>query len=36
MNLLQDVVGGLELIGLLEIPTLPTELKLSEFGCPAP
>ncbi len=40
VNLLQDVVGGiglspaLEAIGLLEIPTLPTELE--PFSCPVP
>lgn len=39
VNLLQGVIGGLglepalELIGLLEIPTLPEALKLEEFGC---
>ncbi len=42
VNLLQDVIGGLglepalELIGLLEIPPLPNELELGEFGCSAP
>ena len=42
VNLLQGVIGGLglepalELIGLLEIPELPTELELDEFGCQAP
>jgi hypothetical protein len=42
INLLQNVVGGLglapalELIGLLEIPTLPTPLDLNDFGCPTP
>jgi hypothetical protein len=41
-NLLQDVIGGLglapalELIGLLEIPVLPEELDIEDFGCPAP
>jgi hypothetical protein len=40
VNLVQDVVAGLglepalELIGLLEIPALPTPLALDEFGCP--
>lgn len=38
-NLLRGVIAGLglepalELIGLLEIPTLPEALKLEEFGC---
>lgn len=42
VNLLRGVVGGLglapalEIIGLLEIPTLPTALDLNQFGCPAP
>lgn len=42
VNLLQGVIGGLglepalELIGLLEIPTLPEALALGEFGCAVP
>lgn len=42
VNLVQDVIGGLglepalELIGLLEIPALPTELEVSDFGCSVP
>ncbi|HEX6753876.1 MAG TPA: hypothetical protein VF093_09880 [Solirubrobacterales bacterium] len=42
VNLLQGVVEGLslepalELIGLLEIPPLPNQLELDEFGCSAP
>lgn len=43
VNLLQDVIGGLGLNGiltglggLLEVPVLPTALELSEFGCTAP
>ena len=42
VNLLRGVVGGLglapalEIIGLLEIPALPTALDLNQFGCPAP
>ncbi len=42
VNVLQGVIGGLglapalEIIGLLEIPTLPTSLNLNQFGCPAP
>lgn len=42
VNLLRGVIGGLglapalEIIGLLEIPTLPTALNLNQFGCPAP
>ncbi len=41
-NQLQGVVGGLDLggtlktLGLLEIPDLPTELEVDEFGCAAP
>lgn len=41
VNLLQGVIGGLgltsglEALGLLKIPTLPTALNLNEFGCPA-
>lgn len=39
VNLLQGVIGGLglepalELIGLIDIPTLPEALKLGDFGC---